>query len=527
MPWRGAEEPGEFPTLGYLVADWIQEHCVVPDGEHQGEPYVLTDEMLVFLLWHYRLHPGAVLDRDKPRRAFAFRRSQLVRPQKWGKGPFASAIICAEADGPVLFDGWDAEGEPVGRPWSTPWIQVTSVSLDSTDNVWRALVPMIDMGPLADIIWDTGETRINLRGRGLIQPVSSSADSRIGQRITFALQDETHLWRRDNGGWKLADAQRRNLAGMGGRSLETTNAWDPAEESVAQRTSNTRTNDVHRDHRLPPNGSVRNKRELRKKLTVVYGDAWWVDLEAIEGECSELAETDVAQAERFFCNDPRSGAGTAFDSEHWRTRLARPEIELPSGRGELVVIGFDGARFHDSTALIATHIESGLQWPLGMWEQPEILDEEWEIPAVEVTAALEAGFDTLDVWRVYADPPYWDETVDSWAGRWGEKRIIRWYTSRPKQMAYAVRSYAQAQKASEITHNGDERLARHIANCRRRLWPGMRDDDGRPLWTIQKERPGSPNKIDGASAATLSWEARGDAIASGALKRRSGEAAGF
>jgi hypothetical protein len=97
VPWRGPEVPGEFPTLGYQVADLIEAKCAIPDGAHAGEPYLLTDEMLRFLLWYYRLDPVTgkfVYDRG----------GQLCRPQKWGKGPFASAIICAEADpeGPVL-----------------------------------------------------------------------------------------------------------------------------------------------------------------------------------------------------------------------------------------------------------------------------------------------------------------------------------------------------------------------------------------------------------------------------------------
>jgi hypothetical protein len=28
--WRGPEYPGEFPTLGFVVGDWIQQNCVIP-----------------------------------------------------------------------------------------------------------------------------------------------------------------------------------------------------------------------------------------------------------------------------------------------------------------------------------------------------------------------------------------------------------------------------------------------------------------------------------------------------------------
>ena len=37
------------------------------------------------------------------------------------------------------------------------------------------------------------------------------------------------------------------------------------------------------------------------------------------------------------------------------------------------------------------------------------------------------------------------------------------------------------------------------------------------MWVIHKERPDSPNKIDPAVAAALSWRARADAIALGVL----------
>lgn len=226
VPWRGPSEPGEFPSLGYLVADWIEAHCVVPDGDRAGAPFLLTDEQLRFLVWHYRLREDA--EESRAGDAWAFRRSMLVRPQKWGKGPISAAMVCAEAVGPVLFAGWDCEGEPVGREWATPWIQLAASSEDQVANVYRALLPMIQEGPLADVIPDTGLTRINLSGGGFIEPVTAEGRSRLGQRITFAVHDEPDSWLKHNGGWQLADTQRRNLAGMRGRSVATTNAWDPA-----------------------------------------------------------------------------------------------------------------------------------------------------------------------------------------------------------------------------------------------------------------------------------------------------------
>ena len=99
----------DFPTLGFLVADWIERHCVIPDGFYAGQPFVLSDWQLYDIVCHYRVKPAATLGQLAP--AFHFRRSQIVRPQKTGKGPFIAAVVCAEGVGPVVFAGWALGGE--------------------------------------------------------------------------------------------------------------------------------------------------------------------------------------------------------------------------------------------------------------------------------------------------------------------------------------------------------------------------------------------------------------------------------
>ena len=105
----------------------------------------------------------------------------------------------------------------------------------------------------------------------------------------------------------------------------------------------------------------------------------------------------------------------------------------------------------------------------------------------------------------------------AWQGRYGETKVIEWWTNRRKQMAYALENFATAIEEGRISHSGDEQLIRHIGNARRHDLP-QRDDEGRPLWLIRKERHDSPHKIDAAMAAVLSWEARTDAIAAGVLE---------
>jgi hypothetical protein len=506
----------EFPTLGFLVADWIEDRCVVPDGERQGERFALTDEMLRFVLHHYRLSPKARYDAKSGRWRSSFvhfRGSQLTRPQKWGKGPLSAAMTCVEGapDGPVLFDGWDSGGQPVGRGWATPHIQITAVSEDQTDNIFRVLLPMIELGALAADIPDTGLTRINLPSGGLIEPVTSSARSRLGQRITFAPQDETQSWLERNGGHMLAYNQRRNLAGTGGRFMSTGNAWNPSEDSVAQRTGESKAKGVFIDDAVPPPGSIRNKAERRRVLKKVYGDSYWVDLDRIEGEIlALLADGEAAQAERFFLNRKEAGESNAFDIKQWKS-LANPKVIAP---GSLIVLGCDGARFRDSIAVIATEVETGYQWPIGIWGRPEKAGDEYEHPMDEVDGAVADAFETFNVWRMYCDDQWIRETVDRWQGRWGDKRIVQWHTNRPRQIGWAVRTYTAAINAGDFEHDGDPTFTEHIRNSHK-MPLTVRDDKGVKMHSIAKDRRDSPRKMDAAMAGVLSAEARGDAIAAG------------
>lgn len=505
MPWRGPEYRGEFCTLGDLVGEWIEHWCVVGDGELMGQPYELTNEMWTFLQWHYRLDPETG--------RFVYRRSQLVRPQKWGKGPLSAAMICAEAEGPVLFDGWDAAGNPVGKPWITPWIQVTAVSEDQAQNVWRALQPMIELGPLADVIPDTGLTRINLRGGGRIEGVTASAKSRLGQRVSFCVQDETHSWLEVNGGLKLADNQRRNLAGMGGRAVETTNAWDPAELSVAQITAESARPDIYRDHILGPPASLRNKRERRKALKVVYGDSFWVDLERIDAEADELAERDPVQAERFFFNRVVATADSWMDGDLWDSR-AQPR-DVPDGTR--IVLGFDGAQYDDWSGFRAETLD-GYQFTPGYGadNRPAIWNPAsfgGEVPRNEVHTAMADLMARYDVVRCYMDPPMWQSEIDSWASQYGDKRVLGWETRRDFQMHAALERICTDITSGDLTHDGCPITAVHVRNARK-------DRRRNGLVCIRKDRPGSPRKIDAAVMSTLAHEAAGDCIAEGLANRR-------
>jgi hypothetical protein len=518
-----------FPTLGFEIGRWIEERCAIPDRDQVGEPFLLTDEQWRFLLGYYRVNPHATYDKARRRWRSSLtysRGGQICRPQKWGKGPFSGSIISAEAAGPVVFDGWDAEGRPVGRPQATPIIQLTALSEDQTDNVWMALLPMIALGDFGADIPETGLLRIYLPGGGYIEPVTAAAKSRLGQRTTFILQDQTESWTKSNGGRALADTQRRNLAGMGGRWLSTPNAWDPAEDSVAQYTAEAEVEagDVFIDDVEPAEAlSIRNKTERRRALRSVYGDSWWVDLDRVDSEIVALLPRDPAQAERWFLNRKQSTESTAFRTDVLEERTT--ELAVPAD-GSVVTLGIDGARFADALAVIATDVLTGHQWPLGIWERPPSAPDDYEHPLDEVDGVVSEAFARWSVWRAYIDPQYIEGLVEKWQGRWGAKVVLEWRTNRPRQIAYAVRAYEDAMSAGDVSLADDADFLRHLKQARRQKL-NVYDDQHRQLHTLNKDRPDSPRKIDAAMAAVLSWEARGDCVAAGATKPVVYRTAGF
>jgi hypothetical protein len=528
MPWRGApaelaDSGLDFPTLGIIAWEWIEEHCVIPDGDQMGEPFRLTDEMLHFLVHYYRLDPTARSLKWSGQRFHHSRGGLLVRPQKWGKGPFSAAIICFEACGPALPDGWDAEGKPVGRPWPTPHVQITAISESQTDNVYRALLPMIQLGPLEAVLPDTGKTRINVPGGGLIEPVTASAMSRLGQRVTFVLGDEGHGWVERNGGKRLADNQRRNLSGMGGRFLDTTNAWSITDDSVAQDTCENPVG-VFVDYPAPIGGSIKNKAERRKAMRHAYGDSvrngpsWrgWVDLDRIDVEIEALLKRDPAQAERFFLNRVHAGEDVVFNLEAWR-EASRPDIVVPDN--ELIAIGVDGARWEDAVAVIAMTVRGFHAWPLIVIEKPPEAGPDYEHDLELVDATVAEAFDKYNVGLLYADPQKIEHLTDRWTGRYGKDRVADFVTNlRSRRLGDAVGFFVAAVAGGDLTHDGDGVFARHIANARRKVLPAL-DDDGRNLFTLTKDRPHSPNKIDAAMAGVIASEARRDCIAKGLLNK--------
>ncbi|MFF4600566.1 hypothetical protein [Amycolatopsis sp. NPDC001319] len=526
----------DFPTL-WVVPDWIEAHCPIPDGFHQGAPMELYRWQLWCTVNHYRIRPDAEVGQKST--AFYNRRSQVVAPQKTGKGPWSATVVSNEAAGPAVFAGWAGKddgyacmdhgcscgweypyepGEPMGMPWPTPLIQLLATSEDQVDNVYRPLQAMIRLGPLGDLM-RVGESFIRVGARGRVDVVTSSAQSRLGNPITFALQDETGLYTATNKMIRVAETQRRGLAGMGGRSMETTNPPDPSEDSTAKRTMDSQRPDIFKHFpQAPATLSYKNKAERRRIHRIVYAGSDHVDLDAIEAEAAELMEKDPSQAERFFGNRMVSGSDAWLEPAKWAGRAALREVP----DGTRIVLGFDGSDVDDWTAVRAEVPEWGYQFTptYGPNRSPTIwnpADHGGQVPRLEVKAAMAELFARFDVVRLYADPPYWDTEVDEWAEAFGEKRVIRWYTRRPVQMHDACERLkgdivkADAEAEVKFTHDGCLITEDHVRNTRAAARPSNR-------YVLVKAS--ANQKIDACVTSVLAHEAAGDVIAAGLARKK-------
>lgn len=523
MGWRGPNEPGEFATLGYDVGTWIESHVVIPDGFNKGKPYKLTDEMWRFLVSFYRLYPHA--EPFPSPDALVYTGAQLRRPQKWGKDPFGAAIILAEALGPSRFDGWDAHGEPVGKPYPTPLIQCLGTSEEQTDNTYLPLLEMIRGGPLVDAFpgaRDVGDTRVVLPNGGKIEPVSCSARGRLGAPLTFLTLTESHLFTQQGGFRKVAGAVKRNVAGMNGRWLELTNAWDPTEGSEAQITGDNPDPRVLVDNVEPIHvPDLQNDEALYEALLHVYGDSalergGWVNIKGRIFDEARSPRHMEADRRRFFLNEIVVGQNVLVDPIHW-DRMSKAE-ELKAG--ERITLGFDGSVKNDATALIASRISDGKLFCLKVWQRPQNAAKEWEIPTKEVNQVVADTFGAYDVLLLVADPAYWRSHLDTWSGRW-PKRVVEFSTNVESRMDEAIQGFLTDFNRDDIANDGNETLTSHmkhtviVKGSRRKPRPG---EEAGPATHYMKLAKGGTLKIDAAVAAVLAHHARSVAIKNGALE---------
>ncbi len=464
-----------------------------------------------------------------------FKRAGLSLPKGLAKTEWAALIAICEAspsapvrtlfeDGVPIFDG---QGNPVGTSVTYPYIPMVATTEEQTEDQAYAVVKNILENSGIAHEFDIGLERVmRLLDGGKIQPLAGSPNARDGALTTFQHFDETHRLNQPRSKkahtTMLNNVPKRYAADAW--TLETTTAFEPGEDSIAE--------DLHTWARKVEEGAERPDHTIfyfhrqasdhhdiktrdgrRAAVLEASGPSGkFRDIEYVV-DLYDSPKTDKAYYERVWLNRPVQVGRRAFDLDEFRL-LAKPDLEIP--QGALVVAAFDGSQFDDSTSLEVRDVRTGHSKLIGLWERPSGV-EQWQVPKEEVDAKVAEIFEYYTVWRMYCDPAHWQDTIASWAGRYGSDRIIEWWTNRIKAMVYAVKGYVEAIRGGTISYDGDPRIERHIgAACK--VPTHFRDEKDQPLWYIAKERPDSPFKMDAAMTEVLTNEARNDAIAAGALK---------
>lgn len=515
-----------LPTLGPQVCSFLEDRAVFGPGSLKGQQAVIDDETRALIYRAYEVWPRG--HRRAGRRRF--NRVGLSMRKGSAKTEKLGWIAYAELhpEGPVRCDGFDAHGNPVGRPVANPYIPLLSYTQQQVEDLaYGALYVVVTEGPDADL-FDAGLDRIlrlDARGRadGKAMALAGSPNARDGALTSFQGFDDPHRMVLKS----HLDAHETMLANMPKRPLEqpwamyTTTAGRPGQDSIAEQ--------LHTEAEAIARGEVDRPRlfyfhreaspgfDLRTiegRMAAVDNAssravAAWSDFEDI-AEQWDRPKADRRYLERVWTNRWISAAAQAFDVVRF-TALGRLGATIPAGA--LVTAGFDGARFRDATALVLTAVDTGLQELALLVERPLDAPEAWEVDPVEVTEALEQVMARYAVWRLYADPPHWVETVGAWSGRWPDQ-VEEWWTHRRRPMAEAVRAYQEAIAGGTVLNNGDPDLVRHIGNAGR-VETNLRDElTGERLVILGKLH--QERKFDGAMAAVLSWAARLDALRAGA-----------
>lgn len=521
--------PDDRRTLGWEFAAFTAAYLVQPDGPDAGDPFVLTREQLRFALRWYEVD-----DRGR----WKHRRGVLRRMKGWGKDPLGAALIWFEALGRCRFSHWDADGYPVARPHPSPWVQVSAVSRDQNRNTMTLLGPMLKKEAETDFQVDLGKEIIYVRGGvGRIEVITSSPRSVEGGRPTFVLKNETQHWIQANRGLEMDDAIRRNLGKSrdgDSRSLAIQNAHVPGEESVAER--DYEAHEAVRAGRVPPHGlyydaveappgiDLGDLESLKAGLILARGDSVWLDVETL---AAEAVDYPAEKTRRFYLNQVVAADDALLTAAEWDA-IGAPGAELKAG--DEIVLGFDGSKTEDATALVAIRVEDRLVQPLGIWQAPDgPAGKDWEVPREEVDGVFRWAMSTFRVSAAFCDVAFWESYVDQWgldykadllipastkgAVAWDMRGGLKDSTLANERLAAAVADGKVKRTArKEGTTGGrlDRHLRTHVLNTRRRM--------NRHGLSFGKEHRGSDRKVDGYAATLLADMARTKVLESG--KRR-------
>lgn len=497
-------------TIGWDVIFWAEEYLLGMDGG----AWAFTPEQARFLLWWYAVDESG---------AFTYRTGCLQRLKGWGKDPLAAVMCMVEFVGPSQFAGWELDDNyqrvrPKSKPHRRSWVQVAAVSRDQTRNTMTVFPAIVSQKCIDTYGIKIGAEIIRAhRGRCRIEAVTSSYRALEGGRSTFVILNETHHWVRGNNGDKMYETVDGNATKMNCRYLAITNAYLPGEDSVAEKmrfawelVQEGRAEDVgflydsieaHEKTPLTPEA-------LRIVIPKIRGDATWLNVDAIIKSIQNTAIT-AARSRRMWLNMIVADEEALFKPDHFKS-IERENATLTPG--DEIVLGFDGGRYEDSTALVAIRIKDRVTFLVGLWEQPHTWNEEergrWQVDAQAVDSAVRNALRTFKVKAFLADVNLWESYVLDWTKDYGAGLVVKARQDSPigfdmrNRLQETTRAHERLVSSiveGKVLYDGDLSLRRHAMNARRFV-----NNYGN---YFRKESQDSKRRIDAYAAWLLAHEA--------------------
>ena len=242
--------------------------------------------------------------------------------------------------------------------------------------------------------------------------------------------------------------------------------------------------------------------------------AWWepADPNADHTDPKVWREANPGYGDLVSVADFESAVKRTPEAE-WRTKrlnqwVSSAQVWLPGGAwdkcesdrkiedGARVVLGFDGSRSGDATALVACTIEATPHLEaVGVWEKPIGERHDWRVPIGEVMDTIRETCRRLKVVEIVADSSLWQRELEELQD---ERLPVVEFPQSPARMIPATQRFYEVVVERHLTHSGDPRFARHVANATVKQKPGG--------VMIYKDSHSSPRKIDLAVAGVMAVE---------------------
>lgn len=518
-------------TIGWEAIAWAESTLSAIRGEGMLQ---LTPEQMRVTLWFY-----AVDDEGD----FTYQQAVYQAYKGAGKDPFGAVLAIIELIGPCRFSHWeydeDGNKHPVAKDNPDGLVQLAGVSKAQTRNTMDMVPKLLSKTVRQEYKLDVQrEIVYAYEGQRRMEMIGANPTALEGNRASFGVLNEIQHWVPSQGGQNLHNTIRDNVGKTpGNHYICITNAYQEGQGSVLE--------DIRIEQEkvwagiAPDSGWLYMSREAHPEaplepewvpliMDTIIGDAWWQ-----RGNMKALAKRVLdgsrppSRTRRMYYNQVVSSEDKFFNAAEWGNALAEGCLgtELDLRPNDEIVLGFDGGKTGDATALVAIRVRDKLIVPILVEQRPEHWpkDQRWEVDRSLVNEEVHRVMDTFQVRAFFADTKLWESYIAMWSEEYGGVLQVRatatsaigWDMSGSgsrERVSKMWELYRSSIIEGRLKHNGSGILRLHALNAHM-------GHNGKGL-IARKDKPDSPRKIDVMVASYVAFAALSSLIEKGTTPKR-------